>query len=112
MDTQPQVLSIFGIVIVLLTLIVPIYLSGFWIYILIKRKGLKVRIEGMKTLPVDEKQFQLMKLQAQKEKFKTNHILHFLLSLATIGLWVIPWFLVSFTNSLHKNNVERIIDNI
>ncbi|WP_455757635.1 hypothetical protein [Sulfurimonas sp.] len=40
--------------------------------------------------------------QAIRDKYKTNHILHFLLSIVTAGLWIIVWLLV-----VQDNNSKR-----
>lgn len=34
------------------------------------------------------------------EKEKVNHVLHFLLSIFTIGFWAIPWMLMALSNAL------------
>jgi hypothetical protein len=38
---------------------------------------------------------------------KTNHILHFLLSLATAGFWIIFWFLISASNTGERNKIRK-----
>jgi predicted nucleic acid-binding Zn-ribbon protein len=38
---------------------------------------------------------------------KTNHILHLLLSLFTVGFWLIPWFIVSANNTGERNKIRK-----
>lgn len=39
---------------------------------------------------------------------RTNHILHLILTLIT-GIWVVPWFFVALSNSIHNRQLERKI---
>jgi hypothetical protein len=38
---------------------------------------------------------------------KTSHILHFFLSVASAGLWLIPWFILSANNTGERNKIRR-----
>ncbi len=48
-----------------------------------------------------------------EQKAKTNHILHLLLSLVTMGLWLPVWFLVSMKTNLsnvrHDTRGQRLL---
>ena len=43
------------------------------------------------------------------KKKKTSHLLHFFLSLFTIGLWLPIWLLVALVNDIGNTNIERNI---
>lgn len=45
---------------------------------------------------------QLFVLTSQKKK--TNHVLHLLLCIPTVGLWVVVWIIVASVN--HSKNVQ------
>lgn len=42
-------------------------------------------------------------------KKRTNHVLHFLLSIVTIGFWVVVWILVALSNSMENARIDRKI---
>lgn len=42
----------------------------------------------------------------------TNHILHLLLSVVTVGWWVPVWILVSLSNSIERGKTERRIEKM
>jgi hypothetical protein len=46
-----------------------------------------------------------------KAKHKTNHILHLILSVITVGLWLPVWVLVAISNSIERGKVERRADD-
>lgn len=41
----------------------------------------------------------------------TNHLLHFILTLLTLGLWLIFWILISIFNMLYNYNVRSKAKN-
>lgn len=43
---------------------------------------------------------------------KTNHILHLLLSVVTVGWWVPVWLLVSANNAIERGRTERRITKL
>ena len=51
-------------------------------------------------------------LEMRRQHYKTNHILHFLLTIFTLGLWVMVWLLMALSNSHQRGKVERQIMQI
>ena len=43
------------------------------------------------------------------KKKKTNHVLHLLLSVVTLGVWVLIWILVAISNSSENSRIDRVI---
>ena len=52
----------------------------------------------------------LNKTERLYNKSKTNHILHLLLSLLTLGLWAVIWFFVAMGNNKCRSKMGRLID--
>ena len=52
----------------------------------------------------------LNKIERQYSKSKTNHILHLLLSLLTMGLWSIIWVFVAIGNNSRRSKMGKLID--
>jgi len=48
----------------------------------------------------------------RRERYKTNHILHLLLSLITVGLWVPVWVLVAVSNWNERVKVDKKLKEI
>ncbi len=48
-------------------------------------------------------------LFAKLNSYNTNHILHFLLTLFTLGLWIPVWILCGFSNSVERKKIETQI---
>lgn len=78
----------------------------------VEGKKRKKEIERIKSLPLEEKKFELMKLQGKIGEFKTNHLLHFFLSLFMIGIWIIPWFFIAQSNGARRKEINEMIDQI
>jgi len=53
---------------------------------------------------------QLFVLASQKKT--TNHILHLLLCVPTLGLWLIVWGLVASSNNRHNARIQRQMNHI
>jgi hypothetical protein len=96
------------------------YMSGFVIIWLIvigvllyryyeNDKVLGEKLERLKSLPIEEKKLEIMKLQTLMTKYQTSHVLHFLICIFSIGLWVIPWFLIANNNSSKRSEIEKLI---
>lgn len=49
------------------------------------------------------------KLVLLAQKPKTSHILHFLMSIVTVGFWVPVWVIVSLINQQKCANIDRKI---
>ncbi len=43
------------------------------------------------------------------KKKKTSHVLHLLMSIITVGLWIIIWILVAISNSNENAKIDRKI---
>ena len=41
------------------------------------------------------------------KRYKTNHILHLLLSIVTMGIWVIVWLFVTADNTTKRNIIRK-----
>ena len=44
--------------------------------------------------------------------YQTSHVLHLILSIVTGGLWILPWIIISFMNSLGRSRIERQIKKL
>ena len=44
--------------------------------------------------------------QAQS-KYNTNHILHLILSVITVGFWMPVWVLVTISNAIERGKIRR-----
>lgn len=38
---------------------------------------------------------------------KTNHLLHFFITLFTVGFWLLPWFIMSASNTGERNKIRK-----
>ena len=52
----------------------------------------------------------ILELELKKREFKTNHFLHFVLTLFT-GVWAIVWISMTFINSSKRNKIDDEIYN-
>lgn len=48
-------------------------------------------------------------LKDRLERYRTNHILHLLLTIFTGGIWFWVWMLVTISNALERSRIERLI---
>jgi len=46
-------------------------------------------------------------LQTELARFKTNHILHLLLSCLTLGIWMFFWMIVASNNITNRNKFRE-----
>jgi hypothetical protein len=46
------------------------------------------------------------------EKYKTNHILHLLLSVFSMGFWLPVWLLVSASNANERMKSQKRLDSL
>jgi hypothetical protein len=42
-----------------------------------------------------------------KDKHRTNHVLHLIISIVTVGLWIPVWIIVAISNRIERGKVER-----
>lgn len=55
---------------------------------------------------------QIKALQLLSKKKSTSHVLHLLLSLVTVGFWVLPWIIVTLSNSIENRRIDRALDKL
>ena len=55
-------------------------------------------------------QLDLDKMQREYEKLKTNHVLHAIISIFSIGLWLLVWIIIGVSNSNKRSKFEKMID--
>ena len=55
-------------------------------------------------------QIEAMKLISQKKK--TAHLLHLVLTVITMGLWLVVWVLVGVSNSLENSRIDRKLSKL
>ena len=48
-----------------------------------------------------------MLLTAKRAHYQTNHILHLLLSVISLGCWLPVWALVSLSNYLEREKIDK-----
>jgi len=46
-------------------------------------------------------------LMAKRNDYQTSHVLHFLLSLVTVGLWLPVWGLVTLSNGIERRKIDK-----
>lgn len=51
-------------------------------------------------------------LLAKYNSYRTNHILHLILSILTGGLWVVIWILCGISNSIERKKIESKINKM
>jgi len=47
------------------------------------------------------------KLLAKRQDHKTAHVLHFLMSLVTGGLWLPVWLLIAMSHAIERGRIDR-----
>ena len=55
-------------------------------------------------------QLDLDKMQREYEKSKTNHILHAIISIFSVGFWLIVWLFIALVNGSKRKKLEGMID--
>lgn len=53
---------------------------------------------------------QIKAMQLISQKKKTIHMLHFILSIFTGFLWVLPWIIISISNSNENRKIDKRLD--
>ena len=56
-------------------------------------------------------QINIISAQAELSEYKTNHILHLILTILTAGLWLIVWVIVASSNSTKRYSSMNTIKN-
>ena len=75
---------------------------------------LKMFVEAYKKAEYDRKnptytQADVLILQDKLSQYRTNHLLHFILSLFTLGLWIPVWLIVSISNANERRKATNDI---
>ena len=67
---------------------------------------------NLKKLKVHKRSIQLDldKMLREYEKSKTNHILHAIISIFSIGFWLIAWLFIALANGSKRKKLEGMID--
>lgn len=69
----------------------------------------KKLINKFKVMTPEQRQFEMVRLQANLSNHKTSHLLHFVLSVFTCGAWVIPWLLIDQHNTSYKRKYNYLM---
>lgn len=75
-------------------------------------KSFQNEMDRISSLDTERKKIEIVKLQTKRESYKTNHVLHLLLSIFTLSLWVIPWFFIAQSNGKKRYMIDRYIEAI
>lgn len=95
-----------------ISLIFLLWIGGVYFIKQMEKTDKEEYITKLQSLPVEEKKLYIMKLQHKLTKHQTNHILHFLLSIVTFGIWIVPWALVTHINYYERKNITEQIERI
>tara|TARA_B100001059_G_scaffold214400_1_gene231116 strand:+ start:200 stop:493 length:294 start_codon:yes stop_codon:yes gene_type:complete len=95
----------------------PLIISAICISIAValvisKNKKQKAYFEKLAAMPPEQKQLELMKLQTKMDKYKTSHVLHFLITIFSFGFWIIIWFIVANQNAHSRRSIEKMIEKV
>jgi len=50
---------------------------------------------------------EILLLTQKLAKYRTNHVLHLILSVVTLGIWLPLWLIVGISNSIEYARIER-----
>lgn len=65
-----------------------------------------VKIQKQKIELVEQKPLDIQSAQLLLDRHKTNHILHLLLSVLSIGFWLPIWLIISASNANERNKIN------
>jgi hypothetical protein len=51
-------------------------------------------------------------LLAERGTCNTSHILHLILSLITMGIWIVPWVIIAVSNKMERTRIDSRIRSI
>jgi predicted XRE-type DNA-binding protein len=63
------------------------------------------KLVGITQPTISDQEVQVM----LSKKKKTSHLLHLVLSLLTVGVWVLIWFIVALSNHMENAGIDRKI---
>lgn len=69
-------------------------------------------LDAVERMNDKAKQREIIKLAKNKESYRTNHLLHFLLTFFCVGFWVIPWFIIAQSNASQRDKIDSLINSI
>lgn len=98
-------MSSYIVIIISLCLIVAYYFYS-------NRKKTVMEINRLLKLDKESKKIELEKLKMKVDKNKTNHILHFFITLFTSGAWALIWIIITMSNSSERAKIEKLIESI
>jgi uncharacterized membrane protein (DUF106 family) len=78
----------------------------------IRNKNDRKQLDRISGMDLENKKFELMKMQSKMSNYKTNHILHLLLSIITFGIWIFAWILIAQSNSSKRKRIEDLIEKM
>ena len=56
--------------------------------------------------------YKFAQLLAKRAEYKTNHLLHLVLSIITAGLWVPIWILKAIGNSIERSFIDHQLNKL
>lgn len=87
-------------------------LTIFGPYFYFQRRKRRKELQRFKSLSSEQRQLEMMKVQAKLQKYKTSHFLHLVLVFFTCGLWLFAWIAISLSNSSQVRQIEDTMKNI
>ena len=97
-------------------IIIGFILISFSLFILIKlrneSKFFKEYQEKLALMTVEQKISQTIIIQTSMRKYETIHVLHFFISLFSVGLWLFVWVLQTAMNNSNKRKWEKLLNYI
>ena len=51
-------------------------------------------------------------IASAKAQYRTNHVLHFLMSVVTLGLWIPVWLFKMLMNWSREKDIDRMADDL
>ncbi len=78
----------------------------------LKKEGEGVNHSSLRDLRHHKKAIELKLKQTERELdgFKVNHILHLILSIVTVGFWIIVWIILTIKTNRRGERLMKLID--
>lgn len=96
------------IVVILATPVMAFVMYRLWK----ERKDMQTFKSLLSGMGHEQQMIELTKLQTKINNTKTNHILHFLITFFTAGVWIIPWVLIASQNSSQQQQLNKMMESI
>lgn len=81
-------------------------------FLLIKYWQEKRQFEKFLQMNPEQRQVEMIRIQGLINKYKTSHLLHAVLTLFCLGLWIIPWILISSHNASYRAKYEKLSNSL